>query len=151
MRRAARTLEAARQEAIAPPEPPEEIDRQVGRRLRSLRMSSGWSLDDLAARLGIERLGLENYESGESPVLPRHLYELSRIAEVGVEWFFMPPAQPGRPIRMSLPRIAPSVAQEAALLVKYVQALSPATRGAFLNMLCAAQRRGAGRNVGKAD
>jgi transcriptional regulator with XRE-family HTH domain len=113
----------------------EEINKRVGRRIRQLREASRWSQEILAARLGMNRSYTWRYESGESPVMPQQLYELSRMGGVSVDWFFTPPPPPDSPAGRVRPTIAPAFAQEVALLLKYARAMSPEKRKAFLATL----------------
>lgn len=78
-------------------DPSSPLDRNMARRLRTLRTEHGWSLDTLAARSGVSRASLSRLESGEvSPtaaVLGRlcaaHGLTLSRLMQM-VEDDFRP-------------------------------------------------------------
>ncbi len=60
---------------------------QVGKRIRNLRESRGFSQEELADRLNISRSAYERIENGKSNSWAAQLEKLSEIFEVAPEYF----------------------------------------------------------------
>ncbi len=69
-------------EALSP------VDRQIGRALRTLRISQGLSQVDLASRLGLRADDIERYEQGETRIEARRLIDLSKVLGVSINAFW---------------------------------------------------------------
>lgn len=67
---------------------PNPVDAHVGRRLRVRRVLCGMSQTALADQLGITFQQLQKYESAANRISASRLYEISRILDVPIEWFF---------------------------------------------------------------
>lgn len=68
---------------------PNPVDAHVGRRLRVRRVLCGMSQTTLADQLGITFQQLQKYESAANRISASRLWEISKILEVPIEWFFM--------------------------------------------------------------
>jgi transcriptional regulator with XRE-family HTH domain len=58
-----------------------DLDRMIGQRLRDVRLSSGVSQEELAQRLGIERVSLSRYETGQRAIPFSALLAISDILQ----------------------------------------------------------------------
>lgn len=65
-----------------------EVDAQVGQRLRELRMLAGLSQSDLAATIGLTFQQLQKYERGVNRISASKLYLLARHLNIPVSTFF---------------------------------------------------------------
>lgn len=66
------------------PEPLDEIDAYVGRRIEALRRSREMTEDHLASRLGLDASGLRAMEAGRVKVFTNTLVSAARILRVNV-------------------------------------------------------------------
>jgi transcriptional regulator with XRE-family HTH domain len=64
------------------------IDLLVGSRLRLRRNMLGISQERLAAAIGVAFQQVQKYESGVNRIYVGHLYELCRLLDVAVSFFF---------------------------------------------------------------
>lgn len=55
----------------------DQIYKNLGNRIRSLRKSLGWTQDRLAKAVGISRASLANIEAGRQQVLVHHLFAVA--------------------------------------------------------------------------
>ena len=67
---------------------PNPVDAHVGRRLRVRRVLCGMSQTALADQLGITFQQLQKYESAANRISASRLWEISKILDVPIEWFF---------------------------------------------------------------
>ncbi len=67
---------------------PHPIDVQVGSRVRLRRTLSGLSQTQLGEKLGITFQQIQKYERGINRVSASRLYQMSRILDVPVSFFF---------------------------------------------------------------
>ncbi len=67
---------------------PNEIDVHVGKRLRVRRSLLGFSQEKLANLIGLTFQQVQKYERGTNRVSAGRLYEISRILDVPVSYFF---------------------------------------------------------------
>ncbi len=65
-----------------------EIDAEVGKQLKRLRIVSGLSQEELAARVQITFQQIQKYENGANRISASRLYEFSKILDTPVEFFF---------------------------------------------------------------
>jgi len=70
------------------PHDPSSVNAIVGRRLRLKREITGLSQAKLGQRVGVSRLKIGQYESGQTPVPASILYKLSQLFEVDIRYFF---------------------------------------------------------------
>ena len=64
------------------------IDAHVGGRLRRQRLLAGMSQEELANRLGLTFQQIQKYEKGRNRMGAGRLYELAKIFNVKVQFFF---------------------------------------------------------------
>jgi transcriptional regulator with XRE-family HTH domain len=69
------------------------IDVHVGRCLRARRQELGLSQMRLAEALGVTFQQIQKYERGVNRVVASRLYDLSRILDVPIEYFFADPPE----------------------------------------------------------
>jgi len=66
------------------PEPLDEIDAYVGRRIETLRRAREMTEDHLASRLGLDPSGLRAMEAGRVKVFTNTLVSAARVLRVNV-------------------------------------------------------------------
>ena len=73
---------------------PNSVDVHVGRRVRLRRTLLGMTQTSLGEAIGLTFQQVQKYERGTNRISSSRLYELSRVLDVPVEFFFeeMPPA-----------------------------------------------------------
>lgn len=79
---------------------PNDIDRLVGRNLRTLRLAAGLSLQELASRIGLSHQQLQKYETGANRLSVGLLPGFAEALGVDVVTFFEDadaPSPAGRP------------------------------------------------------
>ena len=64
------------------------IDAQVGDRLRFRRLTMGMTQAQLARHLGLSAQQIHKYEMGASRLTSSRLHQLSQILDVSIAWFF---------------------------------------------------------------
>ncbi len=67
---------------------PEPVDVHVGIRVRLRRTLLGMSQTDIADALGLTFQQVQKYENGKNRIAASRLYQLSRILDVPVGYFF---------------------------------------------------------------
>ena len=67
---------------------PNEVDVHVGQRLRIRRSLLGYSQEKLATLIGLTFQQVQKYERGTNRVSAGRLYELSKVLDVPVSYFF---------------------------------------------------------------
>ncbi len=69
------------------------IDGHVGARVRQRRMLLGSNQTKLGEKLGLSFQQVQKYENGTNRISAGRLYDLSRMLDVSIEYFFedMPP------------------------------------------------------------
>ena len=70
------------------PRKPTAVDRHVGRRLRLLRQINEMSLEKLAEIVDVAPQQIQKYEMGETRISASRIYELSKIFDVPLAWFY---------------------------------------------------------------
>jgi transcriptional regulator with XRE-family HTH domain len=60
--------------------------KEVGRRIRSLRIEKGLKQEELAEMLKINRSTLSNIESGKTPPSAQSLKEMKKIFNISIDW-----------------------------------------------------------------
>jgi transcriptional regulator with XRE-family HTH domain len=70
------------------PSGPHPVDVHVGHRLRQRRVAVGLTQDRLARAVGITFQQVQKYERGTNRIVASRLFELARVLEVPVQYFF---------------------------------------------------------------
>lgn len=65
-----------------------DLDRHFGDRLRAARRSLGLSPTELASRLGLSEISIEEYESGRRRIAASDLIDIAGLLGVDVGYFF---------------------------------------------------------------
>lgn len=66
----------------------DEIDTQVGARLRYRRLSLGMSQEALAEAVGLRFQQIQKYEKGQNRIGASRLFRLAKVLKVPLEYFF---------------------------------------------------------------
>ncbi|MCH8188327.1 MAG: helix-turn-helix transcriptional regulator [Proteobacteria bacterium] len=66
----------------------DEIDIEIGRRLRQARVAAGLTQTELGVRLGISFQQIQKYEKGRNRIGGGRLYKIARILGVKITYFF---------------------------------------------------------------
>jgi transcriptional regulator with XRE-family HTH domain len=64
------------------------VDVHAGRRLHQIRVLRGVSQEQLAGALGLTFQQVQKYENGVNRISASRLFDLSRLFDVPVQWFF---------------------------------------------------------------
>lgn len=117
---------------------PNPVDVHVGARIRLRRTLLGFSQDKLAQGLGLTFQQIQKYERGANRVGASRLYQLSRVLDVPVSYFFDDMPTTAGDARRAAPGLAeahepfeadPLAKRETLELVRaYYQIRSPQTR-----------------------
>jgi len=67
---------------------PDPIDQHVGGQLRLRRAQAGMTQTDLGAKVGLSFQAVQKYETGENRISASRLYQLARILDVQMSYFF---------------------------------------------------------------
>src|ERR1700720_1009330 len=67
---------------------PDPIDQHVGGQLRLRRAQSGMTQTELGAKLGLSFQAVQKYETGDNRISASRLYQLARVLDVSLPYFF---------------------------------------------------------------
>lgn len=67
---------------------PDPFDVHLGKVLRDFRLRVGWSLNDLAEKLGVSHQTIHKYELAQAKMSASALYKFSNIFSISVDSFF---------------------------------------------------------------
>jgi transcriptional regulator with XRE-family HTH domain len=67
---------------------PDPIDQHVGGQLRLRRAQAGMTQTELGAKVGLSFQAVQKYETGENRISASRLYQLARILDVPLSYFF---------------------------------------------------------------
>jgi len=67
---------------------PDPVDVHVGKRLRLRRTLMGYSQEQLAAAVGVTFQQIQKYERGSNRVSASRLYDIARVLNVPISFFF---------------------------------------------------------------
>jgi transcriptional regulator with XRE-family HTH domain len=113
---------------------PHPVDMHVGQRLRMRRTLLGMSQEMLAERLGISFQQLQKYEKGSNRLSASRLFELSRMLDVPVSFFFDELPSDGR--MPSEPPADPLMKRESLELVRaYYDIPDPKVRQQLVELI----------------
>jgi len=77
----------ARRDTVSPRKPT-AVDRHVGKRLRLLRQILEVSMEKLAEIVDVAPQQIQKYEVGETRISASRIFELSKIFNVPLSWFY---------------------------------------------------------------
>ena len=77
---------------------PTEIDKQVGRNIRTLRTEAGMTLDEMGDALGISHQQLQKYETGTNRLSAGMLAKVAATLRVPIQTLFDAPDAAPAPI-----------------------------------------------------
>ena len=66
----------------------DRLDKHLGEKLRTLRKQAGWSLQELANKVGMSHQQIHKYELGYTKITITLLYKFSEIFGVTPTYFF---------------------------------------------------------------
>lgn len=75
--------------SIAHPKDEPEYLKLLGHRIRAARCAKGWSLDDLAGKIGMSKSGLWAVEKGKSEPMARTLVALANALCVTTDYLLL--------------------------------------------------------------
>jgi transcriptional regulator with XRE-family HTH domain len=75
---------------------PDPIDKHVGGQLRLRRAQIGMTQSELGGKLGLSFQALQKYETGENRISASRLFQLARLLDVPMGYFFEGLDQSGR-------------------------------------------------------
>jgi len=120
---------------------PHPVDAHVGARVRLRRTLVGMSQEQLGGKLGLTFQQVQKYEKGTNRISASRLWEISRILEVPVEFFFsgspepMPNAVAGfSDIGQSPIAANPPSSDSLQLLRHYTRISDPRTKRAIVEL-----------------
>jgi transcriptional regulator with XRE-family HTH domain len=123
------------------------IDTAVGKRLRARRLEIGLSQGRLARSVGITFQQIQKYERGSNRVVASRLFDLARVLNVPIDYFFQDlpgsdpraaKAGPAQPLGLDLlARL-----ETSKLLRAYHEIPDPKIRRRLLNLVKATVRAG---------
>ena len=117
----------------------QEIDRQIGIRLKKLRQEAGLSAIELAEETDSTQQQISRYETGRNKLSAAQLFRLASAFGVPVSWFFLDLEAEGvKPVgryRVKTAYDAVRVVDELAVLQARWPQLQPVQRTAILRLL----------------
>jgi transcriptional regulator with XRE-family HTH domain len=117
------------------------VDKYVGNQVRVRRMTLGMSQGDLAKRLGLTFQQVQKYEKGANRIGAGRLFDLARILDVEVVYFYDGLLEPlsGRPGFAEDPAPPPKppahTAENTQLLVAFGRIQDPKVRKHVLELV----------------
>jgi transcriptional regulator with XRE-family HTH domain len=108
---------------------PSSRDREVGRRVRALRIQRGMSQTTLGDGLGLTFQQVQKYEKGTNRIGAGRLQQIAEILEVPVTVFFDISNTPSKPLLELV-----NTAAALRLLQAYDRIESPAARSALVKL-----------------
>jgi len=66
-----------------------EVDKQVGRNVRSYRKDMHMTLNELADQLGVSQQQIQKYETGDSRISASMVLAISEVLNIGIEDLFI--------------------------------------------------------------
>ncbi|RYY01372.1 MAG: XRE family transcriptional regulator [Gammaproteobacteria bacterium] len=117
-----------------------DIDRQIGLRLKKLRQQEGVSAATLAEAIGSTQQQISRYENAQNKISASQLYLLAQSLSVPLAWFFLD-TEAIEPSPLLVSEKSPpqyvrsSVADETATLQAIWPRLNAAQRSATLKLL----------------
>lgn len=117
-----------------------DIDRQIGQRLKKLRQQEGISAAMLAEAIGSTQQQISRYENAQNKISASQLYLLARSLSVPLAWFFLDSDAIAANTSLVSEKTPPqygrtSTADETATLQAIWPRLNAAQRSATLKLL----------------
>ena len=115
-----------------------ELDRQIGQRLKKLRMQADVSAAALAEAIGSTQQQISRYENGENKLSASQLYLLAQSLGVPVSWFFLDCTAEPVPLLVKEPTatyLRNILEEEIAAMQKFWPRLDQNQRTAVLKLL----------------
>jgi transcriptional regulator with XRE-family HTH domain len=118
-----------------------KIDKHVGNQVRTRRMMLGMSQEKLGERLGLTFQQVQKYEKGVNRIGAGRLFDLARILEIGLPYFYDGLLDPvsGRPgfAEPEVPPPSPSrqTPESAQLLGAFSRIRDPKVRRRILELV----------------
>src|SRR5690606_36441367 len=115
-----------------------ELDRQIGQRLKKLRLQADVSAAALAEAIGSTQQQISRYENGENKLSASQLYVLAQSLGVPVSWFFLDCIAEPVPLLVKEPTasyLRNIIEEEIASLQNVWPRLNQAQRTAVLKLL----------------
>lgn len=115
-----------------------DLDRQIGLRLKKLRLQADVSAVALADAIGSTQQQISRYENGENKLSASQLYLLARCLGVPVSWFFLDCASEPVPLLVKEPTanyLRNIIEEEISSLQTFWPRLNQTQRTAVLKLL----------------
>ena len=107
---------------------PNPTDKHVGSRVRMRRMMLGMSQEKLGNNLGLTFQQVQKYEKGTNRVSCSRLYEISKILDVPVTFFFNASGEAGMEVAVAEQFDVPELKDGFRLMTAFRQIQSTAVR-----------------------
>lgn len=115
-----------------------DIDRQIGLRLKKRRQQIGVSAASLAEAIGSTQQQISRYENGQNKLSAAQLYLLSQSLRVPISWFFLDCTPELVPLQISEPTpvyIRNIINEELITLQNIWPQLTASQRSSLLKLL----------------
>ena len=113
---------------------PDPIDKHVGGQLRLRRAQIGMTQAELGARLGLSFQALQKYETGENRISASRLFQLARLLDVPMSYFFEGLDEAGR-VECDIAAAELSRKEASMVLGAYYSIRDPRVRAACLMIM----------------
>ena len=113
-----------------------EVDKQIGRRVRTARQLKHLSQEQLGKMLGVSYQQVQKYERGASRLPSGRLWSIARVLDLPVSFFY--PSASDRAFDTLLTELDLPSGMNAAQAAKILQSLAdakPAVRASLINMI----------------
>ena len=114
---------------------PNPVDKYVGSRVRMRRIMLGMSQEKLGEALGLTFQQIQKYEKGTNRVSCSRLYEISRILDVPVTYFFSETGDTGLEIAVAEQLDVPELKDGFRLMTAFQQIESHAIRKSVIALV----------------
>ena len=119
---------------------PSDIDKHIGYKLKLRRVDSGMSQEALGEKVGLSFQQIQKYEKGANRISASRLFELTRILEVDISYFFEGYETSGSYLRMEdsapIPKFLDFVSSNGGMSLNraFTRIKSRRTRRALIDM-----------------
>lgn len=119
--------------------PVHDIDRHIGRRLKSLRQERAISAASLAELVGVTQQQISRYENGRTKINASQLYQIAVSLGVPISWFFLECELPSQitsnPMANSTTHEAARINEQLEIVRSSWQKLNADQRATLLKLL----------------